>query len=103
MRLVSLNYLNASVRASAIDNDVYQVRVLLPDDGQDRLLQVISLVKRWRDDSDAGEVHVALAAPERSTRSPRLQGSASRARQGGRHNLRIAEVAQAAHLAVNFE
>ena len=59
--LVFLDDLGAVVGAPAVDDDVLQVRILLADHGQDRLLQETALVVGRRDYGDLLEGHQSVS------------------------------------------
>src|SRR5262249_28033069 len=49
MAFVLPNEINSPVRASTIDNDVFQIRITLAEHGGDRLLDKGRLIERRRD------------------------------------------------------
>jgi hypothetical protein len=50
--LVLLDELDAVVLRAAVNNEPFEVRVLLRDDGLERRLQVVALVEAGGDDGD---------------------------------------------------
>src|SRR5207253_2911711 len=90
--LVLPNYLDAVVRAAAVNDDVLQVGVALQQHGADGLLDELPLVVRRRHDADPGPGRRVVRPPRRTRLlRPRPAGLARRRRRAlTRRRLRAA-------------
>ena len=51
------DYVHGIIGAAAINNDVFQIRIILPKHREDGLLKIVSLIKGRSHNADFGIVH----------------------------------------------
>src|SRR5262249_7087906 len=57
MGFIFANDVNSAVGGAAVDNEVFEIRVVLCKDGEKRLLDVLGRVEGGGDERDAGQGH----------------------------------------------